>query len=307
MLNAYFDESRIHEGSHICVVAGLVLADSAARVLSEKWSELLSDHDLTHFHAKNFAALSGPFRGWHRNRTPAFSQNATELINGALGYSGSPAMRIAVGISSTDFFRLPADERRWLTGGTFAEGKNGLRKWKRQGAPSKPYFLAFQQAVLDATKLTTVDTGAQLISHVDTNEKVDFIFDRQSEYEATALGVYRAMKEMPLSIKGRVGNITFESKTKSVLLQIADFMAYEAYSYLRSREVLSLDRPSQQASAVLTDALGFNTRHVYIDSKALSRLLLHSPLTPNRVFVPPDPRYPFDSLSQKPPVTSYRG
>jgi hypothetical protein len=307
MLNAYFDESGIHEGSPICVVAGLVLADSAASVLSKKWSQLLSDYDLTHFHAKDFSALSGPFRGWHRNRTPAFSLNATELIDNALGYSASPAMRIGVGISSSDFFRLPVDERRWLTGGTFTEGKGGLRKWKRQGAPSKPYFLAFQHAVLDATKFTTVDTGAQVISHVDTNGKVNFIFDRQHEYEATALGVFSAMKEIPLSIKGRVGNITFESKMKSVLLQIADFMAYEAYCYLRSRDIPGRNRPSQQASALLTGLLGFNTRHVYIDSDALSRLLLYSPMTANKVFVPPDPCYPFDSLSKKPPVTSYRG
>ena len=307
MLNAYFDESGIHGGSPICVVAGFVLSEPVAKLLSAKWSALLSQNDLTYFHAKDFAALSGPFRGWHRNRAPAFSSNATELISGIFRYSQSPSARVGTAISSNDFLALSVDERRWLTGGSFAFGKGGIKKWKRQGAPSKPYFLAFQQAVLDATKFTTVDTGAQLISQVDTNEKVNFIFDQQREYESTAMAVFHALKEMPLSIKGRVGNITFASKLKSIPLQVADFMAYEAYCYLRSRDAPGGQRASTQAFAILNDVLGFNTRHVYIDKKVLLQLLSYSPMTPDRFFVPPDPRYPFDSLSKKPPVTSYRG
>ena len=288
-------------------MAGFVLSESVASLLSERWSALLSKYDLAYFHAKDFAALSGPFRGWHRNRVPAFGSNATDLISNIFSYSKHPSMRIGAAVSSNDFLSLSVDERRWLTGGSFTFGNGGVRKWKRQGAPSKPYFLAFQQAVLDATKFTTVDTGTMLISQVDTKAKVDFIFDQQREYESTATAVFHAMKEMPLSIKGRVGNITFASKMKSVPLQVADFMAYEAYSYLRSRDILGQDKPSGQAAAILNDLLGFNTRHVYIDKTVLSRLLSYSPMSPNSFFVPPDPRYPFDSLSRKPPVTSYRG
>jgi len=181
MLKAYFDESGIHAGAPVCVVCGLVLPAQRAAWLSRDWqNEVLFKHRVPYFHAKEFAQRSGPFRGWKDAAIRDFAIDALATINAACSLD---ELRVGAAIFSRDFHCLSIDERRWLTGGQFVLSGT-TRKWRKMGAPSKPYFLLFQQTMLDAVKHTQDKdcTGRAL----ETGEVVHFVFDRQEEYEPTA-------------------------------------------------------------------------------------------------------------------------
>jgi hypothetical protein len=138
---------------------------------------------------------------------------------------------VGVAINTKDFFALSLDERRWLTGGYMSQA----RRWKKQGAPNKPYFLAFQQAVMDAVKFTQDrDIGGV---HLGIGEPVHFVFDQQHEYESSARATFNALKRAPSSVKERIGDIVFTSKLRAIPLQVADFIAYESFCYLVNRIV----------------------------------------------------------------------
>jgi hypothetical protein len=285
MLKAFFDESGIHGGSPICVVAGLVLPAKRAWTLSTEWqTSLLYKYSVPYFHAKEFAQRSGPFRGWSERKIRDFSIDAIGIINSATSNFENETL-IAAALTSKDFFALSIEERRWLTGGQYVHSTSTTKKkWKKQGAPTKPYFLLFQQAVLDAVKFTQDRTFQG--NPLGTGEVVHFIFDQQHEYEATARAVFRAMKQMPLSVRERIGNVVFSSKLRAIPLQVADFMAYESFNYLSNREVNGVDVLSHQATRLLRR---WDTRYVFINEPIIEKLLRHSPLTPGKCFVPPDP------------------
>ena len=157
VLKGYFDESGIHKGSPVCVVCGFVLPRQSAAFLSRAWQEqVLLKYGIPFFHAKDFAKKSGPFRDWREWKFTAFAIDAMATINSALdGHSGGV---VGAALLTSAFYALTIDQRRWLTGGQFSRDvRSQPIKWKRQGAPNKPYFLLFQQAILDAVKFSQID------------------------------------------------------------------------------------------------------------------------------------------------------
>jgi hypothetical protein len=73
MMEAYFDESGIHDGAKVCVVAGFYGTQPAWRVFENQWKKILSDYpelDGEGFHAKRFFARNenqervGRYIGW---------------------------------------------------------------------------------------------------------------------------------------------------------------------------------------------------------------------------------------------------
>ncbi len=284
MLKGYFDESGIHSGSPMCVVTGFVLPARHCSALSRTWQDdVLFKHRIPFFHAKDFAKRSGPFRGWDDRRCGKFSIDALAAINAAFQTDDTI---IGAAINASDFSSLSVDERLWLTGGQFVlSEQSGTRKWRKQGAPSKPYFVVFRQAVLDAVKFTQdKDVGGR---YLGTGEMVHFVFDQQREYESSARAIFNVLKRSRLSVRGRIGDVVFTSKLRAIPLQVADFMAYESFCYLCHRELHGEERLSQNAKRLLERR--WSQRLVYIDRRELARLLVHSPLTPNKFFLPPDP------------------
>src|ERR1700721_2948126 len=56
MIDAYLDESGIHEGAAICVITGFFGGSSGWKALEECWEPILRNHHVTleEFHAKDF-------------------------------------------------------------------------------------------------------------------------------------------------------------------------------------------------------------------------------------------------------------
>ena len=285
LLKAYFDESGIHKGSPVCVVSGFVAPSKRVLYLSHDWQvNVLFKHGIDYFHAKDFAQRNGQFKGWDAEKIREFSIDAVSAIFGALGYE---ERMIAVAISCKDFFALSTDERRWLTGGLFVHSeKSNKRKWKKQGAPTKPYFLLLQHAVFDAVKQTEDKDFSGRFK--GTGDLVHFFFDQQSEYESTALSICNSMRQSSLSVSSRIGDVAYTSKHRAVSLQVADFLAYESFCYLAKREETGTHELSESGARMFR---WLHSRQVFIDGHTLQALLRHAPLTPKKRFVPPDPNH----------------
>jgi hypothetical protein len=299
MLKAYFDESGIHGGAPICVVAGFVATSKCCNDLSWKWRVLLDKYELDFFHAREYAKRSGPFRegpphlwrtaeevfahhkpNWDQECRRNFETDALAVIHESLDRS-DPLILVGAAINTKEFLALPIEHRRWLTGGYLSAPK----KWRRQGAPTKPYFLAFQQAVLDAVKFSQhTDSSGR---HLGTGDNVHFVFDQQFKYERSAHGIFNAMKRSPLSIKNRIGDVVFASKSKALPLQVADFVAYESFCYLVERLHRNRDLMRRRAAQRLFSMSAM--RSVYIGSRELSKFLDACPPRPHCAFTLPDP------------------
>jgi Protein of unknown function (DUF3800) len=299
MLKAYFDESGIHKGAPICVVAGFVATNKCCSDLSWKWRCLLDKYDIEFFHAREYAKHSGPFRErpqrlfrtakeifahhlplWDADCRRQFETDALAVIHESLDRS-DPLILVGAAINTKDFLALPLEHRRWLTGGYMSAPK----KWRRQGAPTKPYFLAFQQAVLDAVKFSQHSDASG--RHLGTGENVHFVFDQQFEYERSARGIFNAMKRSPLSIKDRIGDVVFTSKSRALPLQVADFVAYESFCFLVERLHRNRDLMRRHAAQRLFSMSAM--RSVYMGARELKKLLDACPPRLNSAFVLPDP------------------
>jgi hypothetical protein len=162
---------------------------------------------------------------------------------------------------------------------------SSAKKWKRQGAPTKPYFLAFQQAVLDAVKFSQrYDTGGR---HLGMGEIVHFVFDQQFEYERSARGIFNAMKRSALSVKDRIGDVVFSSKSRALPLQVADFIAYESFCFLVERIHRNRDVMRRNAARRLFRLAAM--RSVYVGARELKKLIDACPPRSNALFRLPDP------------------
>lgn len=138
MIEAYFDESGIHDGAHACLIAGYCADRSQWRYFEKNWKKVLARENIEEFHAKVF----------FKNRTPGtpyFKWSKTRwkrTLNDLLSIIESSGIRpISGGVVMRDWERLSHERRRFLTGGAYDSTR---RKFITSGAPNQPYFLAFQ-------------------------------------------------------------------------------------------------------------------------------------------------------------------
>ena len=103
MIEAYIDESGIHEGAKVCVVAGYFGGRGQWRRFESEWLRLLKGYDipLSDFHAKNLVK---------NTRHATFLRSAGKLIR-----SFEKLHPIAVGVVVDDFMSLPVKQRMFFT------------------------------------------------------------------------------------------------------------------------------------------------------------------------------------------------
>jgi hypothetical protein len=282
LFRAYMDESGIHGGSRVCVVAGFVAPLAICTALEREWRRLLKAFNLRHFHAKDFASVSLEGMPWLAVSAPAkprskadFVRCATSIITSELWKDERGKQRayaVAAAVHVDDFKARSLDERRWLTGGVLAAGTS--RKWRSTGAPMKPYFLSFQQCVMDAIRF-----GMH-----NQSDKLHFVFDRQSDFEVSALSLCGVMRRQHKDVDLKMGDVVFTSKESAILLQVADFMAYEAYQHkVRVLAEKRAQTPSFNAEC-LFDGWRRRRRLITIDAKQIEALLSQSPLRSGQRF-----------------------
>jgi hypothetical protein len=206
MLDAYFDESGIHDGAEVCLVAGYFGGRGQWRKFEKLWQSVLGDFGLSHFHAKEVVK---------RRDSYPLQMALAEVI--AKCHKISP---VAFGIIVPEFFKLPLIERRFMTGATLT----AAGKIKESGNPNRPYFAPFQPAI------------RTVLGYAPVGGKAHFFFGLDTKFGEYAADLYRKLKENNIhQFQERFGTIAFPDAKDTPALQAADLMCHVVYQDMLKR------------------------------------------------------------------------
>ncbi len=211
-MEACLDESGIHSGSKRIVLAGFAGGRQKIKALEKSWMEILSRFDVPleiGFHAKVFFKQSGPYYRWSGQRSKDFIDAIVEQIR---IHEVKP---IGACVSTEVFHRQSHNFRRWITGGQYDVERE---RWLSSGAPTKPYFFVFHQALIRGC------------ADAKPGVRVDFIFDRQDNFSSLVFNLWNILKGDPRWKGGaHLGGVAFYSRFERPCLQLADFLAFCLY------------------------------------------------------------------------------
>src|SRR5229473_1114245 len=86
MIQAYLDESGIHDGAGVCAIAGYFGGPGQWKKLGSEWREVIRRHNVPEFHAKEFWGFApngervGPYRGWSKLKADVFLDQLVRTI-----------------------------------------------------------------------------------------------------------------------------------------------------------------------------------------------------------------------------------
>jgi hypothetical protein len=254
LIEAYLDESGIHNGAAVCIVAGYFGTKGALRGLEKSWNITLGAYRfaLRDFHAKNLVD-----RGHHHSMLVS--------LTNAIG-KHRKVYPVSWGIVIDDFNSLSLEHRRFITGATLNPKS---KKLISTGCPSKPYFVPFQNVVKIVTNATPPLAKAHFFVGVDR----PFY-----EYATTLFQQFK----VPLpgtrpwnTWKGRdkLGVLSAPLASETPQLQAADLLAYLTYRHMVEWNAHGkVAQPSELLSACLKNSRG-NFDHQYSCKESMSSII----------------------------------
>ena len=215
MIEAYLDESGIHDGAPVCVIAGYYAGVVRWRQFEKLWRKLLSEFEvpLEEFHAKELLGRKGFFFKWTDRKYEDFIDGVTKTI---AEYKIHP---VSLGIVLDSFRECSESQRRFPTGGRIAAGK-----FITTGCPSKPYFVPFLRCI------------EKVASYAPYGGKAHFFFGLDRHFAGYAMEYMKdvsADKEARFS--ERIGTPSFPLASETPQLQAADFLSYGTYLDMQER------------------------------------------------------------------------
>ena len=219
MLYAFLDESGIHGGAPVCVVAGFFGGKGQWRRFGHEWRSALGKHGLAlkDFHAKEFCNRSHPFseKQMGKGRYEALEDGLVAAITGHKIHPCSFA--IVVG----DFEALPLSARRFFTGAQLRK-RVGRVEFTSSGCPSKPYFVPFSNCI------------RAISGHAPRGGKAHFAFGLGRPFAEYAASLYGQIVGDPLSANwDRLGSISFPEAGDTPGLQAADLLSYLTFRHVQ--------------------------------------------------------------------------
>jgi hypothetical protein len=199
MLDAYLDESGIHDGAPVCVIAGYFGGRGQLKRMEDEWRKALSDFDvpLEEFHAKDiFPKVKGFFRekGWDIETRNRFLARLAHVVS---AYKKISAVSSSVVVQ--DFEALSLPQRRFFTGARLDD----RGKLVTTGSPNRPYFLPFLNCVRRVTSYAPEGGMAKGKAH--------FFFGLDRPFAGYATALYRDIGEnwQSTTWRHKLGNIAF--------------------------------------------------------------------------------------------------
>jgi hypothetical protein len=252
MIEAYFDESGIHDGAAICVIAGYWGLASQWKWFNKKWRATLQDFNfpLEDFHATDLIRS--------RDHQPMLEKLAEVIAS----YHLYP---VTVGIIVDDFNFFSLKQRKFMTGATLV-GKTG--KFSSSGNPDKPYFVPFGFCLRKITDYTK------------PGRQTNFFFGLDRPMAKYAKAMFKQLKaaddwpESGWKTKGRLGDPAFPLAKQTPQLQAADLLVLLSYQHMVERHTANNWRVP--ASGLLAKCLR-NTKskydHVFMNKTTLQETL----------------------------------
>jgi len=204
-LRAFLDETGIHAGARWCAIAGFLGSPRQWIDFDQAWRRALTAAPgASDFHAHEFFGGRSPYRALLGSERRAFIDG---LIGAVVDHRVFPFGAI---VDAEAFMALSLGERRMLTGASRTE-----TRWKSSGAPSQPYYLAFEHCISIAP-LRLARPG----------KVVDFFFDRQRSLAPWAIERFMEIKERRADLGPMLGTCAFAARGGVAPLQAADLLAY---------------------------------------------------------------------------------
>jgi hypothetical protein len=212
MIDAYLDESGIHESAKACLIAGYWGGPGQMKRLDKTWKETLArfDFPMQEFHAKDLIKK--------RDMRPMLEALAKTTGQQRKVYP------VAYGIVVDDFKSFNHDERRFMTGSTLMESG----KLVTSGCPGKPYFSPFQNIVKIVTDAAPVGGKAR------------FFFGLNKPFAEYALAMFEQVKKQASMKRAanswhsrdRLGEAAFPQAEETGPLQAADLFVHSTYLHM---------------------------------------------------------------------------
>jgi hypothetical protein len=255
MIDSYLDESGIHEGAEVCLIAGYFGGRGQWCKFEKLWKQVLREFDvpLSEFHAKALA----------KRRDSCNLQLAL-----ARTIARCKIYPVAYGVLVRDFFKLSLSERRFMTGATLTpEGRI-----KETGSPNRPYFAPFQPVL------------KRVLSYAPVGGRANFFFGLDSPFAKYATDLYAKLQHNGLHpYQERFGDIAFPLAKETPALQAADLLVHLMYLDMLSRaQQRSQALRSSPAPSELIRTLIANVRHgedlVYQDEHLMRETMKQIPI-----------------------------
>jgi hypothetical protein len=221
-ISAYLDESGVHEGAAVCVIAGYFGSREQWRKFKTIWRRVLkvAAVPINEFHALDLIEHRKFFFGMPRDKHREFIDKLTSTI------VDCEVHPVAFGLVVADFKALSLPQKRFFTGATINDSRKP-GKLVTTGAPSKPYFMPFLQCV----KRILNYAGARGTAHLN------FGLDRPfANYAVTMLKMIKDNPKKPHS--AQLGNALFPEAKNNPQLQAADFLSYLTYRHMLDRHAV---------------------------------------------------------------------
>jgi hypothetical protein len=207
MIDAYLDESGIHDGAAVCVIAGYFGGQGQWRKFEKLWRGILKEakFPLEKFHAKDLVKNMAKHGGL-----------LFQLADAIAKYKIYP---VSSSVVVSDFNSYSLGQRKFLTG---ARPKNG--KLVTSGCPSKPYFMPFQDCVRN------------IAEHTPVGGRAHFFFGLDRPFAGYAQELFKDIKNNPLApLRERLGDPGFPQASETPQLQAADLVVHLTYRDLPDR------------------------------------------------------------------------
>ena len=213
MIDAYLDESGIHDGAVICTIAGYLGGRGQFRKLATAWCEHLANFEvpMEKFHAKDLIPKpQGFFFGWERERYDLFIDGLIKVIT---KYKLHP---VSASVVVSDFYSLSEMQRRFFTGATLDDGK-----LIGSGSPNKPYWIAFHDCI------------QTVACYAPVGGKAHYFFGLNRPFAEYAEVLFRDIKDnwTTTLCRERLGAIGFPLAKETAPLQAADFLVHLDYHH----------------------------------------------------------------------------
>jgi hypothetical protein len=222
MVEAYMDESGIHDGAHVCCIAGYWGSEKKWKRFEKRWPEILqaaNEPTLKEFHSTDFwrsdGSRKGIFAAWNDTKADRFIDDLVDCIVETKIFPTHSTLVVE------EWNKLNRDERIFLTGGHYHRTE---KRWLTFGAPNRTYFLPFPFAIV--TPALACSPGLH----------VHYVFDLHKQFKTYAGDLYDLLKQRTdFAWAHRLGSLAMESSESAPGLQAADLLAYQHYRHAKVR------------------------------------------------------------------------
>jgi hypothetical protein len=223
MFESYFDESGIHSGAKMFVLAGYLAPAKEWEQFVPEWQAVLDKFDIQVFHANQCNGSKGEFKKF-KDRREERNEFVAELLS---TISDRPLIiPFCVGVAYEDFPDAPV-----------------------LPCSNHPYHVGIN------TLLAMIGLYMRQIKPYPLNERVGCVFDRQAQFSGSAIRHFNELlDDQDWTDRRRFDGIGYASKDKSIPLQAADALAFDCYlEFIRKKYYP--ERKPRPSYAVLTKNL----------------------------------------------------